>query len=351
MRLIFLAITSCLLVPAAGVVVPNVQPTEPRALNVGDGATSSLTARAVAAGFATTNGSNFVVDGKTQYLAGTNAYWLPFLMNNADVDLALDQLSTSGIKVLRVWGFNDVTAIPSDPNTVWFQYLSASGSVINTGANGLQRLDYVVTAAEQRGIKLIIPFVNNWQDYGGIPAYTSAFGSGGSTWYKHDKAQLQYRLYISTLVTRYAASPAIFAWELANEPRCMFCSTDDIFNWATSTSTYIKSLDPYRMVALGDEGFGLNGAAWLPYWLIYGTDYWRNLQIKTLDFGTFHLYPSTCEYHVPNVTGLAAKTQRAEKARPCLRWTLSTSCTDNSLTRGRSAQLCRNMDFFPRRTM
>src|SRR5688572_17350364 len=166
MRLIFLAITSCLLVPAAGVVVPNVQPTEPRALNVGDGATSSLTARAVAAGFATTNGSNFVVDGKTQYLAGTNAYWLPFLMNNADVDLALDQLSTSGIKVLRVWGFNDVTAIPSDPNTVWFQYLSASGSVINTGANGLQRLDYVVTAAEQRGIKLIIPFVNNWQDYG-----------------------------------------------------------------------------------------------------------------------------------------------------------------------------------------
>lgn len=295
MRTPFLAIATVLFASVAGIAVPKLQPTEPRAVVVGAADQLVTTTRAVPEGFATHNGSHFVVDGKAQYLAGTNAYWLPFLMNDADVDLALDQLAASGIRVLRIWGFNDVTAIPSDPDTVWFQYLSASGSIINTGANGLQRLDYVVSAAERRGIKLIIPFVNNWSDYGGIPAYTSAFGSGGSTWYRHDEAQAQYRLYISTVVARYAESPAIFAWQLANEPRCMFCSTDDIFNWATSTSAYIKSLDPNHMVALGDEGFGLNGAAWLPYWLIYGTDYWRNIQIEDLDFGTFHLYPSTCE--------------------------------------------------------
>ena len=300
MRSFLLTITTCLYVSVAAVALSKSPQTEVRARVSEDEAVSSSATRAAPAGFATTNGSQFVVDGKTQYLAGTNAYWLPFLMNDADVDLAMDQLAASGIRLLRTWGFNDVTNIPPDPNEVWFQHLSASGSTINTGPNGLQRLDYVVAAAEKRGIKLIVPFVNNWQDYGGIPAYTSAFGSGGSTWFKHDKAQSQYRLYIKTLVERYAASPAIFAWQLANEPRCMFCSTDDIFNWATSTSAYIKSLDPNHMVALGDEGFGLNGASWLPYWLVYGTDYWRNLQIKSLDFGTFHLYPSTCEL-LPNL--------------------------------------------------
>jgi mannan endo-1,4-beta-mannosidase len=255
--------------------------------------------RALPPGFATTNGTHFTIDGRSEYLVGTNAYWLPFLMNNDDIDLTLDQLQASGIKVLRTWGFNDVTSIPTDPNTVWFQYLSSSGSIINTGPNGLQRLDYVVAAAEKRNLKLIIPFVNHWEDYGGIPAYTSAFGTGGSTWYKHQPAQAQYRLYIKELVTRYAASPAIFSWQLGNEPRCTLCSTDDIFNWATSTSEYIKSLDPYHMVSIGDEGQGLTGDVWTPYWLLYGTDFARNLQIKTIDFGTFHMYPTTCKNSMP----------------------------------------------------
>lgn len=247
------------------------------------------------AGFASTDGTRFVVDGQTQYLIGTNIYWLAFQMNDTDIDLVLDQLVDSGIRVLRVWGFNDVTAIPEDPTTVWFQHLSAAGSVINTGPNGLQRLDYVVAGAEKRGLKLIVPFVNNWQDYGGIPAYTAAFGSGSSTWYKHPQAQTQYQTYIRALIARYANSPAIFAWELGNEPRCMFCSTDDIFNWAEKTSALVKSLDPHHLVTLGDEGMGLSGGGWLPYWLIYGLDYWRNLQIKTIDFGTFHMYPTNCE--------------------------------------------------------
>ncbi|KAJ3569343.1 hypothetical protein NPX13_g6118 [Xylaria arbuscula] len=119
--------------------------------------------------FATTDGLKFQIDGETGYFAGTNSYWIGFLTNDADVDTALDDLVDAGLKILRVWGFNDVTSTPSS-GTVWFQKLSASGSTINTGADGLQRLDYVVSAAEERGIKLIINFVNNWSDYGGIPA-------------------------------------------------------------------------------------------------------------------------------------------------------------------------------------
>ncbi|KAK7989325.1 hypothetical protein PG989_009640 [Apiospora arundinis] len=240
--------------------------------------------------FASTSGTKFNVDGSTKYLAGTNSYWISFLTSNADVEKALDTLVDSGLKVLRIWGFNDVTARPGS-GTVYFQHLSASGSTINTGVDGLQRLDYVVAAAEIRGIKLIINFVNNWDDYGGIAAYVRAFGGSKTSWYTNTAAQAQYRKYVQAVVTRYANSPAIFAWELANEPRCNGCNTDVIYNWAASTSAYVKSLDPNHMVTLGDEGMGIPGDGSYPYQYGEGTDFVKNLGIKTLDFGTFHMYP------------------------------------------------------------
>lgn len=126
--------------------------------------------------FAKTSGTLFSVDGKTGYFAGTNSYWIGFLTNNADVDLVMSHLQTSGLKILRVWGFNDVNTTPGS-GTVWYQSLSGSTPTINTGANGLQRLDYVVKSAEAHGIKLIINFVNNWDDYGGIKAYTNCKSS------------------------------------------------------------------------------------------------------------------------------------------------------------------------------
>ncbi|KAK3358268.1 glycoside hydrolase superfamily [Lasiosphaeria ovina] len=246
------------------------------------------------------NGTRFTIDGETRYFAGTNSYWIGFLTNNKDVDSVLSNIASSGLKVLRVWGFNDVTRKPGS-GTVWYQLVSSSGSQINTGADGLQRLDYVVQSAEKRGVKLIVNFVNYWNDYGGIAAYVSAFGGTKESWFTNDKAQAQYRKYIAAVVGRYASSPAIFAWELANEPRCKGCSTDVIFKWASDTSAYIRSLDPAHMITLGDEGFGLPGGTSYPYGTSEGVDFVKNLGVKDLDFGVFHMYPGS--WSVPNSFG------------------------------------------------
>jgi len=66
----------------------------------------------------------------------------------------MSHLKTSGHKILRIWGFNDVKSNPGS-GSVYFQLFSGSSATINTGANGLQRLDAVVKAAEKHGIKLI----------------------------------------------------------------------------------------------------------------------------------------------------------------------------------------------------
>lgn len=259
---------------------------------------SSSSAPVASGTYSKPDGLKFNIDGVTKYYAGTNSYWIGFLTNNADVDTVLDHMVSSGLKILRVWGFNDVNTIPS-AGTVYFQAFTGTTPTINTGANGLQRLDYVVSAAEKRGIKLIINFVNNWTDYGGMAAYMKFYGgTANPDWYASSAIQAQYKTYIKAVVSRYTTSKAIFAWELANEPRCNGCNTNVIYNWAASTSAYIKSLDPNHMVTMGDEGFGINVGSdgSYPYSYGEGSNFTMNLGIKTLDFGTFHLYPSSCQY-------------------------------------------------------
>lgn len=79
---------------------------------------TSAAAPAASGSISTTNGTRLVIDGKTGYFAGTNLYWIGFLTNNDDVNLVMQHLKESGLSILRVWGFNDVTTTPTD-GTVW----------------------------------------------------------------------------------------------------------------------------------------------------------------------------------------------------------------------------------------
>jgi mannan endo-1,4-beta-mannosidase len=134
----------------------------------------------------------------------------------------MTQVVTSQLQLLRVFGFNDVNTIPPS-GTVWFQSLSATGSEINTGEFGLERLDALVESAQAHNVNLIIPLVNNFGVFGGIPAYVNAFGGNTSTWYTNEAAQAQYQAYIQAVVTRYLGATAVFAWELARQPQCLGC--------------------------------------------------------------------------------------------------------------------------------
>ncbi|TGZ82488.1 glycoside hydrolase [Ascodesmis nigricans] len=252
-------------------------------------------------GFVTTSGTSFVLNGNKFNFVGSNSYWLPMLENTVDVDYALDKFKESGMKVLRIWGFADYTT-PQSSGTTVFQSWNNGVPTINTGANGLQRLDYIVNAADARGIKLLIPFVNNWADYGGMQAYVDQMAPGGTqeTFYTTPAIKEAYKNYVKAVVSRYVDSPAIFGWELANEPRCSGalknggnCNTAMTTVWIKEMSEYVKSLDNNHMVAIGDEGFFARTGN--PDWFYNGgegVDFDGNLKLSSVDFGTFHLYPS-----------------------------------------------------------
>lgn len=232
----------------------------------------------------------------------------------------MSHVSSSGLKILRVWGFNDVRSDPG-PGTVYFQLFQGSSATINTGANGLQRLDSVVRAAEKYSVKLIIPFVNNWKDYGGMSAYFSACGVFTNfQWYQSSRCQAMYQNYVRAVISRYRTSTAIFAWELANEPRCTLCLTSVLTNWIRQSSDFIRSLDSDHMIAIGDEGFGLSGDISIPYGPWEGWDWKTNVALPNISFGTFHLYTSA--WGVSNQWGNGWVQNHAkickELGKPCL---------------------------------
>jgi len=267
-------------------------------------AIASSTLQSRASNFSSPSGRLFNIDGKVQYFAGTNAWWLGHLTSDDDLEVAMSEIAESGLKVVRVWGFGNVNEPTNE--TVYFQLLNSSaGSTsasINYGANGIPRLDAVVASAEKYNVQLVLAMLNNWADLGGQQTYCNVFGcnttSDPASFYTNTAVQKAYTDYISFVVNRYKTSSAIFSWELCNEPRCHNCSTSVIYDWATTTSAFIKSIDADHMVTLGDEGWLCGGGdGSYAYSCIEGVDFQLNLGIPTLDYGTFHQYPDQWGYN------------------------------------------------------
>jgi mannan endo-1,4-beta-mannosidase len=263
--------------------------------------------------------ATFEVDGKPFCFAGSNNYY-PIYKPKPVVDDLFAAARELNLKVMRVWGMLDRGSLDgSVANTdgegqkqgVYFQYWDTSQQrpAYNDGADGLQRLDYVLAAAAANDIKLIVVLVNNWRAFGGMDQYLTWYGRDEHhEFFSAPELRQAYRSWVEHVVTRkssltgrkYSEDPTIFGWELANEPRCKGGGAFDrdhgwdehtLTSWAGEMSSYIKSLDPNHLVSVGDEGFlNANGDHWA-YRANDGVDHRALTALPNVDFGTFHLYP------------------------------------------------------------
>ncbi|KAJ4205359.1 hypothetical protein NW759_014586 [Fusarium solani] len=267
---------------------------------------------AVPAGFVTTNGEKFSLDGEDFFFAGSNAYYFPFNVwgkdHYQDVKVGMVAAKDAGLKVIRTWAFHEnnrtyVSGGLPKYNTggeeTVMQFFNADGTVdIDLGV-----LDVVIEAAEATGIKLILALTNNWADYGGMDVYTVNLGGKyHDDFYRLPAIKKAYKNYVSVVVNRYKDSPAVFAWELANEPRCGAdgsrnlprgpdCGPKLLTSWIDEMSTFIKSIDADHLVTTGSEGgFNRVSSDWA-YNGADGADFDAELKLPNIDFNTFHSYP------------------------------------------------------------
>jgi mannan endo-1,4-beta-mannosidase len=215
----------------------------------------------------------------------------------------IDAAKRIGLNVLRSPAYLD-----SPWRGAYFQSWNpaANRPEVNTGENGLQRLDHLIADAEQSGMRLILPLVNHWPDFGGMDQYVKWFhAKSRDDFYRDPRIREAYKSYVSQLLTRtntvtgrlYKDEPSILAWELANEPRSK--ATELLVEWVQEMSYWIKQHDPNHLLAVGDEGYLTK----------------EFLEIPEIDFGTFHLYPEAWKKRDPVRYGLRWIEQHLEAGR------------------------------------
>jgi len=249
--------------------------------------------------FVTREGARLFVGDDPFRIEGCNTYYLMVYATDesmrARVDEVLDAAADAGLNTLRTWAFND----GSDE---WNALQPAPGVFDEQVLRGL---DYVVEQAGRRGLRLILPLVNYWPDYGGMDQYVawSPHADNRDDFYRDDWCRRAYRRQIRTVVNRhnhrngvpYCEDPTILAWELANEPRCPSDpSGRTLQNWIEEMSGFVRSLDDDHLIAIGLEGFfgRWTGRPNPPRWPDgQGTGFVWNHEPHTVDLATFHLYP------------------------------------------------------------
>jgi mannan endo-1,4-beta-mannosidase len=251
--------------------------------------------------FVQVRGGGFELDGKPFRFGGSNCYYL-HQQSHYMIDNVLDDAAAMGLPVIRAWAF-------ADGSGNGYTALQPQLGVYDEDA--FDSLDYAVHRAGQLGIRLVLPLVNNWPDYGGMRQYVSwVLGLPDDTYgdntnhdlfYTDATIRRYYKAYVKHVVTRrnrytglrYNEDPTIMTFELTNESRCRTDKSGaTLLAWVREMSAYLRSLAPRQLVALGDEGFYGDPADYdYPYSTYEGVSWKQIVALPSIDYGTAHLYP------------------------------------------------------------
>jgi mannan endo-1,4-beta-mannosidase len=268
-----------------------------------------------ATSFIETSGTHFTLDGRPFFVTGVNNHYLTYGSQD-EVTRVLDDAVAMGANVVRTFLQPVIGSLDGSKPTIWDWRLEGEASnlavkgtyllhwdpsqnrmAINDGANGMQKIDFLIAEAGKRHLRLIIAFLDFWAYTGGVQQMRAWYGSRDeSTFFFNDpRTKRDYRTWVRHVVQRvnpltglaYQDDPTIMAWELMNEgnarPEALRLA------WTAEMSAYVKSLDSNHLVSSGHANV---------------SEKLSDLMIPTLDFGTWHGYPLYYNLTVPEFNDL-----------------------------------------------
>ncbi|MCH8496214.1 MAG: cellulase family glycosylhydrolase [Balneolales bacterium] len=282
--------------------------------------------------FVTIENGNFAIGDTPFRFAGTNAYYLPnyVKLDSIFVESTFAAFADAGISVIRMWAFYDGFDCGYSSVDIEENVIQTSAGVYSERA--LRDLDFVIARGKQRNMKFILPFINYWDELGGICQYNTWAGATDPStnmefflsnpdtqkWFKEYVYMLLNRVNVYTGVA-YKDEPAIHSWQIMIEGRYPGENPEILRDWYREMAIYIKSIDTNHLVGTGEEGFdeGEPSAYSLDeYSNLYplraneGSSYLLNTEIPEIDYGNAHWYPSEYGYG-HRVTPEMLRAQRA----------------------------------------
>ena len=222
----------------------------------------------------------FIVNGKPAYYIGANFWYGAILASEGEggdtlrLRRELDLLKDAGITNLRVLvGSDGERGVNSKVEPT----LQVSPGVYNDTI--LKGLDRLMAELAKRDMKAVLYLNNSWEWSGGYSQYLSWSGHGKAPvpnidgwpeyieyvkqFHKCDSCKTLFAAYVHDIVSRtnsvtgiaYKDDPAIFSWQIGNEPRAFADDNKESFaKWIGDVAKLIKSIDPNHMVSTGSEG-------------------------------------------------------------------------------------------------
>ena len=253
----------------------------------------------------------FSCDDYPSHYIGTNFWYGAILASDGEggdierLEPELDSLKSLGLINLRVLVGGD--GPDGVPTRIEPTLQKEPGVYNDTIFRGLDRL---LAEMGERGMKAVLYINNSWEWSGGYGMYLEWAGEGRALvpavdgWPEYmefvskfvtcDKAKELYADHVRNVVTRtntvtgkpYIEDPAIFSWQIGNEPRCFRQDAEGhqaFADWLWEAAALIKSLDPNHMVSTGSEGsWGCEGSMEL---------YEKIHSCPDIDYMTIHIWP------------------------------------------------------------
>ena len=253
----------------------------------------------------------FVCEDYPSHFVGTN-FWYGAILGSegqggdrARLEAELDTLKALGMVNLRVLvGGDGPDGIPTRVSPTLQKEPGVYNDTIFRG------LDYLLAKMAERGMKAVLYLNNSWEWSGGYGMYLEWAGEGKSVipaeagyqaymesvskFVTCEKAKDLFYNHVKHVVSRtntvtgkpYSEDPAIFSWQIGNEPRCFRADQagrDAFVDFMWTAASLIKSIDPNHMVSSGSEGsWGCEGEISL---------FERIHSCPDIDYMNIHIWP------------------------------------------------------------
>jgi len=175
--------------------------------------------------------------------SGTNPWRLPDEFEIRDALAAIKQL---GGRVTRMYVLS-VRRQDDTPDII--RHVEGPGKF---NEDAFCALDKVLQIANELGVRVIIPFVDNWKWWGGVREYAGFRGKERDAFWTDPDLVADFEKTVEFLINRtntctgvaYKNDKAILAWETGNELVAPF-------SWTRQIAAFVKSLDTNHLVLEG----------------------------------------------------------------------------------------------------